>query len=600
MNILGLSCWYHDAAACLVQDGRIVAAAQEERFTRKKHDPSFPRAAVAYCLREGGLTVADLDLVAFYDKPFLTFERLLETYLAYAPRGLRSFWKAMPVWLKQKLWIGDLIGRELAYDGQVVFPEHHESHAASAFYPSPFEEAAFLTTDGVGEWTTTAYGVGQGAQLRLLAEIHFPHSLGLFYSAFTYFCGFRVNSGEYKLMGLAPYGTPRYVDRIYEHLIDVKPDGSFRLNLDYFTYPAGLTMTGRRFAALFDGPRRPPEGPLTQREMDLARSAQVVTEEVVLRMARHAHHATGLRHLCLAGGVALNCVANGRLLREGPYEALWVQPAAGDAGGALGAALAAWHLHQEQPREPLRPDAMQGAYLGPAFSPGEIEAFLQAEGVPYEPLAEDALPARVAALLAEGKVVGWFQGRMEYGPRALGARSILADPRGRDVQRLVNLKVKFRESFRPFAPSVRAERAADYFDLDAESPYMLLVAPVRGAHVQGEGLDRLRHVDSPIPAVTHVDGSARVQTVRADTNPLYARLLQAFEEQTGCGVLVNTSFNVRGEPIVCTPADAYRCFRNTHIDALVLGPFLLTKEAIPGAEAEVLTAEQVAATYGLD
>lgn len=601
MNILGLSCWYHDAAACLVQEGRIVAAAQEERFTRRKHDPDFPRHAVAYCLRAGGLTAADLDVVAFYDKPFLKFERLLETYVGVAPRGLASFIKAMPLWLKQKLWIPDLIERSLAgFQGQLLFPEHHESHAASAFFPSPFERAAFLTTDGVGEWATTSYGVGAGNRLRLHAEIHFPHSLGLLYSAFTYFCGFKVNSGEYKLMGLAPYGTPRYVDILRDRLIDLKEDGSFRLNMDYFDYAHGLRMTGDAFARLFGGLPRAPEAPLTQREMDLARSVQEVTEEAMLRMGRHVHRETGERHLCLAGGVALNCVANGRLLREGPFDAIWIQPAAGDAGGALGAALMAWHEHQGRPRRPGPGDAMQGAYLGPAFADDEIAAFLAQEEVPHEHVGYEALPERVAALLAEEKVVGWFQGRMEFGPRALGARSILADPRGRAVQRTVNLKIKFRESFRPFAPSVLAERVSDYFDLDAASPYMLLVAPVRHAYVEGEGLERLRRIDSPIPAVTHVDGSARVQTVHRETNPLYYRLLEAFEARTGCAVLVNTSFNVRGEPIVCTPADAYRCFRRTHMDVLVLGPYLIDKAHLPDAEEAVFTAEEVAQAYGLD
>lgn len=600
MNILGISCWYHDAAACLVQDGRIVAAAQEERFTRRKHDPAFPEHAIAYCLREGGLTTGDLDVVAFYDKPFLKFERLLETYVATAPRGLASFVKAMPLWLRQKLWIPDLLAKQLGFHGKLVFPEHHESHAASAFFPSPFDRAAFLTTDGVGEWATTSYGVGDGNRIRLLAEIRFPHSLGLLYSAFTYFTGFRVNSGEYKLMGLAPYGEPRYVDVILDELIDLKEDGSFRLNMAYFTYAHGLRMTGRRFEQLFGGPRREPEAPLTQREMDLARSIQVVTEEAMLRMARHVHRETGERNLCLAGGVALNCVANGRLLREGPFEQVWIQPAAGDAGGALGAALMAWHDYLGHPRTPEPGDAMQGSYLGPAFDDNAVAAYLDREGIPYERYDEPALADHVAGLLASGKVVGWFQGRMEFGPRALGNRSILADPRGRDVQRTVNLKIKFRESFRPFAPSVLAERVNDVFELDAPSPYMLLVAAVRGARIEGEGLDRLRHIDSPVPAVTHVDGSARIQTVHAATNPRYDRLLRAFEAKTGCPVLVNTSFNVRGEPIVCTPEDAYRCFRHTHIDALVLGSFVIRKDMFPDAEATVLTSEQVAATYGLD
>lgn len=600
MNILGISCWYHDAAACLVQDGRIVAAAQEERFTRRKHDPAFPEHAIAYCLREGGLTTGDLDVVAFYDKPFLKFERLLETYVATAPRGLASFVKAMPLWLRQKLWIPDLLAKQLGFHGKLVFPEHHESHAASAFFPSPFDRAAFLTTDGVGEWATTSYGVGDGNRIRLLAEIRFPHSLGLLYSAFTYFTGFRVNSGEYKLMGLAPYGEPRYVDVILDELIDLKEDGSFRLNMAYFTYAHGLRMTGRRFEQLFGGPRREPEAPLTQREMDLARSIQVVTEEAMLRMARHVHRETGERNLCLAGGVALNCVANGRLLREGPFEQVWIQPAAGDAGGALGAALMAWHDYLGHPRTPEPGDTMQGSYLGPAFDDNAVAAYLDREGIPYERYDEPALADHVAGLLASGKVVGWFQGRMEFGPRALGNRSILADPRGRDVQRTVNLKIKFRESFRPFAPSVLAERVNDVFELDAPSPYMLLVAAVRGARIEGEGLDRLQHIDSPVPAVTHVDGSARIQTVHAATNPRYDRLLRAFEAKTGCPVLVNTSFNVRGEPIVCTPEDAYRCFRHTHIDALVLGSFVIRKDMFPDAEATVLTSEQVAATYGLD
>ena len=600
MTVLGLSCFYHDAAACLVRDGEIVAAAQEERFTRVKHDAEFPTHAVAYCLEAGGITASDLDAVAFYDKPFLTFERLLETYLACVPAGLPSFLKAMPVWLKKKLWTPDLIARELDYDGPVLFTEHHESHAASAFYPSPFERAAFLTADGVGEWATTSYGTGEGNHLRIAAELHFPHSLGLLYSAFTYFCGFRVNSGEYKLMGLAPYGEPRYVERIRDELIDLKPDGSFRLNLDYFTFPVGLTMTGKRFEKLFDGPRRTPEGPLTQREMDLARSVQVVTEEAMLNLTHHVHRETGETNLCLAGGVALNCVANGRLLREGPFERIWIQPAAGDAGGALGAALLTYYERSEAQRSVAPEDSMQGSHLGPAFSPDQIEAVLEREGIPFERLDEAALLDRTAELLADGQVVGWFQGRAEFGPRALGHRSILADPRGRDVQRVVNLKIKFRESFRPFAPSVLEERAADLFDLDADSPYMLLVAPVRDAQTGGEGLDRRHHTDSSIPAVTHVDGSARVQTVSEARSPLYYRLLRAFEARTGCPVLVNTSFNVRGEPIVGSPEDAIRVFRRTHMDALALGPFLVTKAALPEAEREPFSAEEIAEAYGLD
>jgi carbamoyltransferase len=600
MTILGISCWYHDSAACLVRDGRIVAAAQEERFTRKKHDPDFPRQAIAYCLREGGIGPADLDIVAFYDKPFLKFERLLETYLSYAPRGLNSFIKAMPLWLKEKLWIPDMIRRELDFGGTLVFPEHHESHAASAFYPSPFESAAIITTDGVGEWATTSYGHGEGNRITLDAEIHFPHSLGLLYSAFTYFCGFRVNSGEYKLMGLAPYGEPRYVDRIREHLIDIREDGSYRLNMDYFTYASGLRMTGRRFERLFGGPKREAEGPYTRREMDLARSVQVVTEEVVLRMARHVRAETGERRLCLAGGVALNCVANGRLQREGIFDDIWVQPAAGDAGGAVGAALVAWHGWAGEPRTPVLRDAMSGSLLGPSFSDSEIESFFQQNEIAFRSLGTDELIDETAALLADGKVVGWFQGRMEFGPRALGARSILADPRGTDVQKRVNLMVKFRESFRPFAPSIPTENVSDWFDYDGPSPYMLMVAPVRGARVAGEGMDRLNHIDSPIPAVTHVDGSARIQTVDAETNPLYHRLLKAFEGRTGCPVLVNTSFNVRNEPIVCTIEDAYRCFRQTHIDALVIGSFIITRDMLPDAEVRPLTAAEAVATYGLD
>jgi carbamoyltransferase len=600
MTILGISCFYHDAAAALVRDGVVVAAAQEERFTRRKHDPGLPHHAARFCLQHAGLSMGDLDAVAFYDKPFLTFERLLETYLAVAPRGLPSFVKAMPVWLKQKLWTRDVLARELAFDGEILFTEHHESHAASAFFPSPFEHAAILTADGVGEWATTSWGVGRGAQLDLRGEIHFPHSLGLLYSAFTYFCGFRVNSGEYKLMGLAPYGEPRYVDRIRSELIDLKEDGSFRLNMEYFTYAHGLRMTGRRFEELFDGPARQPEAALTQREMDLARSVQEVTEEAVLLLGRHVHRETGEANLCLAGGVALNCVANGRLLREGPFERLWIQPAAGDAGGALGAALLAHFARTGASRVAEPEDGMRGALLGPSFAADEIAALLAREGVAAEALSEEALVERVAALLASGHTVGWFQGRMEFGPRALGNRSILADPRGRDVWRRVNLQIKFRESFRPFAPSVLAERAAEHFALDHPSPYMLLVAPVRGAASGGgEGLEKRHHVASSLPAITHVDASARVQTVDAARNPLYHRLLRAFEAATGCPVLVNTSFNVRGEPIVCTPEDAWRCFTRTNLDALAIGPFVVTRDMLP-AGARALTPEEVAEEYGLD
>ena len=607
MTVLGLSCWYHDSAAALVRDGEIVAAAQEERFSRRKHDARFPTDAVAFCLETAGLDAADLDAVAFYDKPLLTFERLLETYLTLAPRGLRSFLRAMPQWLKQKLWIGDRVRTELGgYGGPVLFSEHHASHAASAVYPSPFERAAFLTTDGVGEWATTSWGVGGADGIDVRGEQHFPHSLGLLYSAFTTFCGFAVNSGEYKLMGLAPYGEPRYADAILEHLLDLKADGSFRLDQRYFTYAGGLRMTGARFADLFGGPAREPESALTAREMDLARSVQVVTEEVVLRMARHVHAETGEPDLCLAGGVALNCVANGRLLREGPFRRIWVQPAAGDAGGALGAALIASHQWGGVPREARPDDAMRGAYLGPSWSPEAIRAALDADGLPYDEAADDdALVDRVADLLASGQTVGWFQGRAEFGPRALGHRSILADPRDPEAQRRVNLQIKFRESFRPFAPAVLTERAGDLFaldprDPDAESPYMLLVGPVRDAEVGGEGLGRLEHVRSPVPAVTHVDGSARVQTVTAARNGLFHALLTAFEARTGCPALVNTSFNVRGEPIVHSPADAARVFRRTHLDALAIGPFVVTRDRLPESERQPFTADQIAAAYGLD
>lgn len=598
MNVLGISCWYHDAAACLLTDGVIAAAAQEERFTRRKHDPSFPRRAIDYCLERGGIAAGDLDIVAFYDKPFLKFERLLETYLSYAPRGLPSFLAAMPVWLKEKLWIPDLVRKELGYQGRILFPEHHQSHAASAFFPSPFKRAAFLTTDGVGEWTTTSYGTGNGSRLCVESEIRFPHSLGLLYSSFTYFCGFRVNSGEYKLMGLAPYGEPTYAATIRNELLDLKPDGSFRLNMDYFTYGSGLRMTGRRFAQLFGGPPRAPESALTRREMDLARSVQVVLEEALLRMVDHVQRSTGETALCLAGGVALNCVANSRIQTFGGFDKVWIQPAAGDAGGALGAAYMAWYEYLEAPRREVLPDAMQGAYLGPEYSDAEIRAFLEAEAVPYEELDADTLCQRVSGLLAEQKIVGWFQGRMEYGPRALGARSILADPRGHRMQRRVNLKIKYRESFRPFAPCVPSEQARDYFALQTESPYMLYVAPVLDAAADRSAWGR--SVESPVPAVTHVDGSARIQTVDRRVNPLLWQLLRAFQELTGCPVLVNTSFNVRGEPIVCSPADALACFLATHMDVLVLGSCVVLKSRLPDAASRILSAEQVAARHGLD
>ncbi len=589
MNILGISSFYHDSAACLVRDGEILAAAQEERFSRIKHDSDFPKQAIAYCLQAAGLTSgSELDLVAFYEKPFAKFDRILSTSLALAPRGLRPFLKAAPTWIKQKIWLKEIIRRELDYEGKIVFPEHHESHAASAFFPSPFEEAAVLTIDGVGEWTTSSIGHGVGNRIELLRELRFPHSLGLLYSAFTYYLGFRVNSGEYKVMGLAPYGEPRFRDLILAELIDLKPDGSLRLNLKYFNFLAGLTMTNRRFAALFEGPRRQPEMALTQRHMDVARSLQAVVEEAMMRMARHAHALTKSSNLCLAGGVALNCVSNGRILREGPFEKIWIQPAAGDAGGALGAALLAWHQFENKPREILitGADRQHGSFLGPDYDAGE---FLRAKKIAATELPNDELFDQVARLLAQGHVVGWYQGRMEFGPRALGNRSILADPRIATMQETLNLKIKFRESFRPFAPSVLRERVSDYFELEEESPYMLLVAGVKStlrkdekqSAASADFLERLKAPRSTIPAVTHVDYSARVQTVSAEENPRFHQLLTEFERQTGCAVLVNTSFNVRGEPPVCTPEDAYRCFMRTGMDYLVLENFLVAKAAQP-------------------
>ena len=587
--ILGISAFYHDSAACLLRDGEIVAAAQEERFTRRKGDAGFPERAVRYCLDEAGIDLTHVAHVGFYDKPLLKFERILETYLAVAPAGFRSFLKAGPLWIKEKLYtdrqLRDALG---GYDGSLLYAEHHESHAASAFFPSPFTEAAILTIDGVGEWATATIGVGRGNDIQLSSELRWPDSLGLLYSAFTYYTGFKVNSGEYKVMGLAPYGEPRYVDLIYRELIQLREDGSFTLNQKYFNYLGGLTMTSAAFHDLFGGPPRAPETALTQKEMDLSRSIQEVCEEVMLRMGRTAHRLTGLSALCLAGGVALNCVGNGRLLREGPFEHIWIQPAAGDAGGAVGVAQLIWHRYCEKPRTvvPGR-DAMKGALLGPEFSDDEIEAFLKSQGAPYQRLDHHELLHTVASLLAREQVVGWFQGRMEFGPRALGARSILADPRSPRMQAQLNMKIKFRESFRPFAPSVLRERVSDYFELDVESPYMLLVADVRKerrvptteAEKELWGIARLNVPRSDIPAVTHVDHSARVQTVSSDTNPMYYDLLSEFEHLTGCPVLVNTSFNVRGEPIVCTPADAYRCFMRTHMDHLVLGSFLLGKSA---------------------
>lgn len=586
LYVLGISAFYHDSAACLLRDGEIVGAAQEERFTRRKGDASFPANAVAFCLERAGITTEDLSFVGFYDKPLLKFERILESYLGVAPRGFVSFMKAGPLWIKEKLFTDDDIRESLNWRGPLLYAEHHESHAASAFFPSPYRESAILTIDGVGEWTTTAYGVGSGNTLELTHEILYPDSLGLLYSAFTYHTGFKVNSGEYKIMGLAPYGEAKYAQTILDELVDLRADGSFRLNQRYFNYLTGLTMTSDAFTRLF-GPPRIPESNLTQREMDMAASVQVVCEEIMLRLARRAHAETGQKNLCLAGGVALNCVANGRILREGPFESIWIQPAAGDAGGALGVAQLIWHRYLEQPRSitPGR-DSMKGALLGPDFTPEQIEEMLIREGIAYERLERAELLPEVARLLADGLVVGWFNGRMEFGPRALGSRSILGDPRNPRMQAQMNIKIKFREGFRPFAPSVLRERASEFFELDAVSPYMLLVAPVAEAQridtPDSEpglwGIDLLNVPRSCIPAVTHVDYSARVQTVDRADNADYYDLIQAFEVLTGCPVVINTSFNVRGEPIVCTPMDAYRCFMRTHIDALVLGPFLLRKE----------------------
>lgn len=595
--ILGISAFYHDSAAALVVDGEIVAAAQEERFTRKKHDPDFPQQAVEYCLKEAGLAPEQLDYVGFYDKPLLKFERLLETYLAFAPRGFQSFLMAMPLWLKQKLYLPRELKRGLggAYRKRYVFTEHHESHAASAFFPSPFDEAAILTIDGVGEWATASFGQGRENRISLSHELHFPHSLGLLYSAFTYFCGFKVNSGEYKLMGLAPYGEPRFADVILRELIDLKEDGSFRMDQSYFNYCAGLTMTSRKFDRLFGGPPRKPESPLTQREMDLAASVQQVTEEIMLRMARHVHRETGLKKLCLAGGVALNCVGNGRILRDGPFDELWIQPAAGDAGGALGTALFIWHQLLGNERVPGPRDQQHGSLLGPKFRDDEIAAFLDHIGAKYRRFEnDDELCDEVARLIASEKVIGWLQGRMEFGPRALGGRSILGDARSTKMQSVMNLKIKFRESFRPFAPSVLEERVDDYFTMRPreQSPYMLLVAPVQESKrsaVNGTmdglfGIDKLNVCRSEVPAITHVDYSARVQTVDADRHGRYYKLLKKFEERTGCPVIINTSFNVRGEPIVCAPEHAYRCFMGTNMDVLVLERFVLLKEEQPNAK----------------
>jgi len=605
-RILGISAHYHDSAACLVEDGHILAAAQEERFTRKKHDASFPSRAVEYCLREAGITAKDVNLVGFYEKPLVKFDRLLETYIACAPRGWKSYLMAMPLWLSEKLWMSsDIQGRIEGYEGEVYFGEHHESHAASAFYPSPFEQAAIVTLDGVGEWATSSIGVGRGHEIELIHELRFPHSLGLLYSAFTYFAGFRVNSGEYKVMGLAPYGEPKYVKLIKDHLVEIRDDGSLWMNMEYFTYPHGLTMTGRAFERLLGGPARQPESKLTQREMDLARSIQEIAEEAMLKMTAFAHRETGMRDLCLAGGVALNCVGNGRIRREGPFEEIWIQPAAGDAGGALGVALALWHRYLDKPRCSSesagtweRPsevrgtgrvaryaDGMSGSFLGPRAGEDEIARFLETNGYRATQVDRRVLADRIAALMAQEKVVGLLQGRMEFGPRALGGRSIIGDARSPKMQSVMNLKIKFRESFRPFAPAVLREHVDEWFELDGDSPYMLLVAdvlssrrlPTSDAGKDLWGIEKLNVPRSVIPAVTHVDYSARIQTVRRDTNPLYYDIIDAFYRRTGCPVIVNTSFNVRGEPIVCTPEDAYRCFMRTDMDVLVLENFVLEK-----------------------
>ncbi|MHC1623658.1 MAG: carbamoyltransferase family protein [Candidatus Methanospirareceae archaeon] len=586
MYILGISAFYHDSAACLVKDGEIFAAAQEERFTRKKHDPRFPKNAIKYCLEEAGIKVHQLNHVVFYDKPFLTFERLLMSYLTVAPKGLRSWLEAMPLWLGKKLYIPNVIKKEIGCDGDIFFTEHHEAHAASAFYPSPFKEAAILTIDGVGEWATASYGFGEDNDITLLKELHFPDSLGLLYSAFTYFTGFRVNSGEYKLMGLAPYGVARYKSLILSELIDLKQDGSIRLNLSYFDFLGGLRMTNKRFAKLFAGPPREPETEITQREMDIAASIQAVTEEVVLRMAKHVHKETKKNNLCLAGGVALNCVANGRILREGPFQDIWIQPAAGDAGGAVGAALCVWYHYLENQRpNPQGQDSQQGSYLGPSFSNGVVKSFLDTKGYPFHELSTEKRARIIAEKIAEGKIVGYMAGRMEFGPRALGARSILGDPRRRDTQTVMNLKIKFRESFRPFAPTVLEEKASEYFEIDRPSPYMLLVAQVRKERCLPQPskdgmpmLDRLKMKRSDIPAVTHLDYSARLQTVNRKDKPDYHEIISEFEKLTGCAVIVNTSFNVRGEPIICSPQDAYRCFMRTEMDVLVIEDCILFKE----------------------
>ncbi len=590
MTILGISAFYHDAAACIVRDGEIIAAAQEERFSRKKHDERFPHHAIQFCLQQSQCSISEIDAVVFYDKPFLKFNRLLETYLSHAPKGFRSFIMAMPVWLKEKLWLSDVIADELKYEGKVLFTEHHESHAASAFFPSPFERAVIVTIDGVGEYATSSIAVGEKNSVRIIEEQHFPHSLGLLYSAFTYFAGFKVNSGEYKVMGLAPYGEPKYVQRIYDHLVDLRDDGSFTMNMEYFNYPVGLTMTNDKFASLFDGPARKPESPLTQREMDIAASVQVVTEEIMLRIVRHAKAMTGEKNLCLAGGVALNCVANGKILRERIFDSLWIQPAAGDAGGALGAAMIGYHQYFKKERVIGIKDSQHGSYLGPSYSDDEIATFLVKEKIPHVRYDDiQLLCDDVATMIANENVIGWFQGRMEFGPRALGNRSIIGDARSSEMQKKMNLKIKYRESFRPFAPAILAEHVSDWFDINCESPYMLLVADVvKNKQVQMTkeqqqlwGIEKLNVPRSEIPAVTHIDYSARIQTVHKETNPIFHQLITSFYNKTGCPVVVNTSFNVRGEPIVGSPSDAYRCFMRTEMDVLVLGNFLLLKKDQP-------------------
>jgi len=584
MNILGISAFYHDSAACLVQDGEIIAAAQEERFSRKKHDFRFPIHSINWCLQEAKITVNDLDLIVFYEKPFIKFERILETSLTYAPTGIRQFIQAMPLWLKQKLWIPEVIKEKLNYKGKIIFAGHHESHAASAFYPSPFKEAAFLTMDGVGEWETASFGVGRDNDIEILRDLKFPHSLGLLYSAFTYYAGFKVNSGEYKLMGLAPYGEPKYADLIRDNLLDLKEDGSFKLNMKYFGYGNGLRMTNWRFEKLFGALPRRPETKISQKDMDIAASIQKVTEEIMLKMAHHVHKTTGQDKLCLAGGVALNCVGNGKILREGPFKEIWVQPASGDAGGALGAALVGWYKYLRNKRtvDGVH-DQQKASLLGPSYSDDYIESFLKKENVPYEKLSSSELTERVAELIAQGNVIGWFQGRLEFGPRALGSRSIIGDARSPEMQSRMNLKIKFRESFRPFAPTVLKENVSEWFQLDKESPYMLIVAPVRqdkriNIDENKEGFDKLKVKRSLIPAVTHVDYSARVQTVKRQDNPLYYDMINAFYKKTGCPVIINTSFNVRGEPLVCSPEDAFRCFMRTEMDYLAMGSFLLDKK----------------------